>query len=39
MFRDVTNDKHSFLAINYSNDADERYLDSNLNPIDVNKYA
>ena len=39
MFRDITRDKHSFLAINYSNDANERYLDSDLKPINVEQYA
>ena len=39
MFRDITRDKHSYLAINYSNDANERYLDSDLKPIDIDKYA
>ena len=26
IFRDATNDKHSFFTINYSNDADKRYI-------------
>tara|TARA_R110000803_G_scaffold63758_1_gene124477 strand:- start:54 stop:788 length:735 start_codon:yes stop_codon:yes gene_type:complete len=39
MFRDITRDKHSYLAINYSNDANERYLDSDLKPINVEQYA
>lgn len=38
MFRAVTNEKHSFLAINYSNDVDKRYLDSELDPINPCDY-
>ena len=33
MFRKATDKKHSFLVINYSNDSEMRYLDSNFKPI------
>jgi len=33
MFRDATKAKHSFLVINYSNDADRRFMDSTFTPI------
>lgn len=33
-FRDSTREKHSFMVINYSNDADRRFMDSNFEPID-----
>jgi len=39
MFRDITNPKHSFLIINYSNNMKERYMDSDFKPIDVEKYT
>ena len=35
MFRKVTNKKHSFIVINYSNETENRYLDSNFMPIDL----
>ena len=38
MFRAITNDKHSFLAINYSNDVDKRYLDSDFDPVNPCHY-
>jgi hypothetical protein len=38
MFRDATNTKHSFFVINYSNDWNERYLDSEFKPIDTASY-
>tara|TARA_R110001599_G_scaffold7187_5_gene35375 strand:- start:2618 stop:3349 length:732 start_codon:yes stop_codon:yes gene_type:complete len=38
MFRDTTKKKHSFLAINYSNDNDKRFLNTEFEPIDVEKY-
>lgn len=33
MFRNVTNEPHSFLVVNYSNPFDKRYLDSNFLPV------
>lgn len=33
MFRKATKEKHSFLVINYSNDADRRFMDSSFTPI------
>ena len=33
VFRETTKKKHSFLVINYSNDTEMRYLDSNFKPI------
>ena len=35
MFRKVTNPKHSFLVVNYSNDPHQRYMDSSFKPICV----
>ena len=34
MFRKATHEKHSFLVVNYSNDPDERFLDSNFQLIE-----
>jgi len=33
LFRKTTNKKHSFMVVNYSNDAEDRYMDSNFNSI------
>ena len=33
LFRDTTAKKHSFMVVNYSNDATERYQDSNFNSL------
>jgi hypothetical protein len=33
IFRETTKKKHSFLVVNYSNDADMRYLDSNFKQV------
>jgi hypothetical protein len=33
MFRKATREKYTFLAVNYSNDPDERFLDSTFTPI------
>jgi len=33
MFKDATKAKHSFLVVNYSNDPEQRYLDSEFQPI------
>lgn len=33
MFREATKAKHSFLVVNYSNDPEHRYLDSEFRPI------
>ena len=33
MFRNATKEKHSFLVVNYSNDADRRFMDSTFTPI------
>ena len=39
MFRDVASQqKHSFLIVNYSNKNSERFLDSEFKPIDISKY-
>ena len=35
MFRDATSEKHSFLAINYTNPKNEMYQDSNFNVIKI----
>lgn len=39
MYRDITNNPHSFLIVNYSNPYEELYLDTNFNKIDYNKYT
>ena len=36
-FRQTTNEKHSFMCVNYSNDFKDRYLDSNFNIIDMSE--
>jgi len=33
MFRDATNQKHSFMVVNYTNNPSERYLDKNFKPL------
>jgi hypothetical protein len=33
MFRNVMNEKHSFLVINYTNPKEQRYLDKNFDVI------
>jgi hypothetical protein len=33
LFRQATKEKHSFLVINYSNDADRRFMDATFTPI------
>lgn len=38
MFRDITKQPFSFFVVNYSNPADELYLDNNFDKIDYNKY-
>lgn len=38
LYRDVTNEKHTFLTINYSNPPSHRYLDTEFMPIDMDKY-
>tara|TARA_R110002096_G_scaffold41594_2_gene112399 strand:+ start:852 stop:1580 length:729 start_codon:yes stop_codon:yes gene_type:complete len=35
MFKKYTKKKHSFIVINYQNNIEERYLDSDFNPIDI----
>ena len=37
MFREATTEKHSFLVVNYSNEPQERYLDSTFQPISTGK--
>ena len=39
MFRDATQEKNSFLVVNFSNKGNEMYLDSNFEPIDTSKYT
>jgi len=34
-FRENTKEKHSFFVVNYSNDIENRYLDSNFQPIKI----
>ena len=38
MFRDTTKKKHSFMCINYSNDNDKRFLNTEFEPIDIESY-
>lgn len=38
MFRDSTDEKYSFMVINYSNDPNKRFLNSNFEPINIEKY-
>jgi len=38
MFRDTTKKKHSFLCVNYSNDNDKRFLNTEFEPIDTDMY-
>ena len=38
MFKQYTKKRHSFIVINYQNPLEERYLDSDFNPIDVNEF-
>jgi hypothetical protein len=33
MFRNVMNEKHSFLVVNYTNSKEQRYLDKNFDVI------
>lgn len=39
MFKEATREKHSFIVVNYSNDVNERYLDSDFEPITHYKMA
>ena len=36
MFRENTNEKHSFMVVNYSNNIDNRYLNKEFLPILIN---
>lgn len=38
MYRAVTEKPHSYLVVNYSNPPEQRYLDSEFNPIDPKEY-
>tara|TARA_A100001201_G_C4018385_1_gene179754 strand:- start:501 stop:746 length:246 start_codon:yes stop_codon:yes gene_type:complete len=38
MFRDTTKEKHSFLVVNFTNDAEGFYMNNRFEPIDVTKY-
>ena len=38
LFKHYTKKRHSFIVINYQNPLEERYLDSDFNPIDVNEF-
>jgi len=38
MFRDSTDEKYSFMVINYSNEPNKRFLNSNFEPINIEKY-
>jgi len=38
MFRENTNKPYSFLVINYSNPPNERFLNDNFEPLDLDKY-
>lgn len=38
MFREATDKPYSFMVVNFSNDKNERFLNSNFEPIDVKKY-
>lgn len=35
LFRQASGEKHSFLVVNFSNDPDELYMDSNFDPIEI----
>lgn len=38
MFREITNKPYSFMVVNFSNPKDERFMNSEFQPIDVKKY-
>ena len=37
-FHDTTDEPYTFLVVNYSNPKKERYMDTNFEPIDIEKY-
>ena len=39
MFRELTDEPHSFMVVNYSNPMGSRYMDKHFNPVNASDYS